>query len=278
LIKRGFPGSAKSTSNIVLNELEACGSEIWNASTHLIRSAQAAEHHEDGPVDCARASFLFRIFAFMLLDFAFQSRPKRQKDQDRLIRNLKVGIKACKVCLDAGELDLASTAIQKCGQYAATVAEESTLVQLTSECGNGSVKTGLDDHVVQLRLLRLTHAWRVERLDLAEHFYQEFLSNYKPSAALVEDAAELLHKIGTALLSRKLVEPAEKWLQRALSALGSYNIADLSQNAFELRLAISTSLGTHCSMSNECVDADVHSQLHDPRWLSSLVAASAKYD
>ena len=162
MIKRGFLASAKSASNTALTELESCGSEIWNASTHLIRSAQVAEDREHTATDGVRAGFLLRIFAFMLLDLAFLSRSKRQKDHDRLVRNLKVGIKACKACLDAGELGLASTAIQKCSQYAATVAEESPLVQLTGEGGNGSVKSGLDEHGAQLHLLRLTHAWRVE--------------------------------------------------------------------------------------------------------------------
>ena len=214
----------------------------------------------------------------MLLDFGFHSIPSRQKDEDRLVRNLKIGVKACKACLEAGELDLASTTIQKCGQYAAAVTEDSPLVQLTNEGDKDNVKASLDDQTAQLRLLRMAHAWRIERLDLAEHFYHEFLNTSKTSVALVEGAAELLYEIGRALLARKLEEPAEKWLQRALSTLKSCDVTQLDRDAFEMRLAISTSLSTHHGTSKECVDADLDSKMHDHERLGSLIAASAKSD
>lgn len=98
----------------------------------------------------------------------------------------------------------------------------------------------------------MVHAWRTERLDLAEHFYLEFFnSSPKSSVALAEGAAELLHNIGTALVSQKLQEPAEKWLQRALALLSSCDVTQLSPDAFEVRLAISVSLGKSNRMTHQ---------------------------
>lgn len=249
-MKNSFPTPTKNIPNSILSELETCGSEIWNASTHLRRSAQPQEIHDNPAKDSSRAGFLLRMFAFMLLDFTYQSSPRRQKDIDRLVRNLKIGLKACKACLEAGELDLASNCIQRCGQYAAAAAEDSPLVQLTDKENDNDARASLQDQMAQLRLLRLTHAWRIERLDLAEHFYLDISnSSAKPSIALVESAAELFHGMGKSLLARKLEESAEKWLRRALAMLYSCDVTQLSQDTVEIRLAISTSLGKSSRMA-----------------------------
>lgn len=185
---------------------------------------------------------LLRCYAFLLLDFAYQSCSKRNKDQDRLSRNFKVGLKACKACLDKDQLDVAAKLIHRCGQYAA--AEASPLVSLTKGAGQNDEEPHIEDLVSELRLLRAAHAWKVNRLDLAEHFYTEFANTQRSQASvLAEKAAELTHEIGAALLRQHTLEPAAKWLQRAVHALDASDVSQLSQDAPDLRLAITVSLG-----------------------------------
>lgn len=256
LIKTSFPNPTKIISNNTLSSLESCGSEIWNASTNIIRCAGRQEDrcaHDDYS---EHQGVLLRVFAFLLLDFVYQSSMKRRKGQDRLIRNLKVGMKACKSCLSAGELDLASSVIQKCGKHAAATSEASPLVQLTANGDRNGERAILDELISQLRLLRMTHAWRTERLDLAEHFFLEFSnSQFLRSANLSEFAAEALHEIGRSLSKNNQNELAQKWLQRALAALDSCEITQVSQDAVELRLAAIVSLGRSYKMSHS-IDQD----------------------
>jgi hypothetical protein len=261
----------------MLSNLESHGCEIWNASTNIIRGA---EQHEDAQVEAeqsARTAVLLRSFAFTLLDFAYQSSSKRQKDQAKLIRNLKVGVKACKSCLDNGEVDLASETIHRCGHYVSAATGESPLVNLINKGDTDDGRDVVEDLASEVRLLRMTHAWKIERLDLAEHFYHEFMSSqHRRLAPLIESAADVLHHIGRSLLKNKLEEPAVKWLQRVLATLDSCDVTQLSQDAFGVRLAASVSLGEHCNSVFDQPDTNVDSELLCSAWFTSLTSRSAE--
>ena len=185
----------------------------------------------------------------MLVDFAYQSRPKRQKDQDKLIRSFKIGLKACQHCLDKSETNLVQAAIQRCEEYVAAATGDSPLVQITKKTEDNDNRDTLKRLASEFGLLRITHAWRIERLDLAEHFYNDLSNHYLSEVpSLAENAADSLYQIGRSLLKRNLTEPAAGWLQRAVNALGTCDILQQSQEAFDLRLAISASLGEQCGM------------------------------
>ena len=248
LVKTPFPKLAKTTSTSTLSSLETYGREIWNASTNIIRGVEPRRGAHVEAEQSANTPILLRAFAFMLLDFAYQSCSKRQKDQDKLIRTLKLGVKACKSCLDNGELDLASETIQKCGHYVAAATGESPLVNLIDEVDKDEGRRIVDELATEVCLLRITHGWKVGRLDMAEHFYLEFATGARnpASAPLLESAADLLHQIGRSLLKNKMEELAVRWLQRALATLDSCDVTQLSQDASEARLAFSVSLGEHC--------------------------------
>lgn len=277
LVKTTFPTLAKTTSTAILSNLESRGCEIWNASTNIIRDADSHEDAQAEAEQSERTAVLLRFFAFTLLDFAYQSSSKRQKDQDKLIRNLKVGVKACKSCLDKGELDLASETIQKCGYYVAAASGGSPLVNLIDKSDKDHGRSIVEDLASEIRLLRMTHAWKTERLDLADHFYHDFTSSqYRRSAPLIESAAEVLHEIGRSLLKNKLEEPAMKWLQRVLAMLDSCDVTQLSQDAFDVRLAASASLGEHCSGVFHQPHTNVDSELLCSASFTNLTATSAK--
>ena len=179
----------------------------------------------------------------MLVDFAYQSLSKRQKDQDKLIRNFKIGLKACQHCLDKAEVDLVQAALQRCAEYAAVAVGESPLVQITIKTEDSDDRATLKRLTSEFGLLRMTHAWKSQRLDLVEHFYNDLSNSYLSEIPrLAETAAESLYQIGKSMLQRKLAEPGARWLQRAIDILDACDIAHLSQEAFELRLAISASL------------------------------------
>jgi tetratricopeptide (TPR) repeat protein len=95
-----------------------------------------------------------------------------------------------------------------------------------------------------LPLLQMTHAWKIGKFDAAEHHYNKIhVSQLSGSASLAEKAADLYYEAGKSLAQKNLHDTAIVWLERAISALDACESEDQSQDAGELRLAITSSLG-----------------------------------
>lgn len=175
---------------------------------------------------------------------AYQSSSKRQKAQEKLIRTFKLGLKACRYCLDNNELDLALQLLERCAEYVSAAEEESPVVKITKATDTSTEHSALKSLVSEFYLLRMTHAWRSKRLDIAEQFYSNLIrTRLDTSLNLAEKAADLLNEVGKSLTKQRLPKPAAKWLKRALDALNLGDAENLSQDALELRLSISAQLG-----------------------------------
>ena len=247
-IKKSFPKSSVNIPDAQTSELESAGCDIWNAATNLVRDAKTTDDASAAPPASVRFITLARVFAFMLLDTGYQSSLRQRKDTEKLVRNLKTGLKACRTCLNTGELELASIVIPKCAQYAESAAKESPLVQTTKQEDNDEQHRSTLAHLTsEICLLRLTHAWKVDRLELAEHFYNDFIDHgYRGALTSAVDAAELAYQIGKSLSKKHLPENAATWLERAVTLLDTGDIMELDPDAFELRLTISVALGKFC--------------------------------
>ena len=187
---------------------------------------------------------LLRVFAFLLLDTAQQASAKRAKDQEQLIRNFRIGIKAGRFCLDKGDTECASQVLERCAEHVRVAEEGSPLVSLTERDGDSGNRTALKSLISEFYLLRVTHAWKSERSDLADHFFKMIsISQLADSGNLSEKAASLFCEIGKSLSKKKDVECALLWLERGYSVLNACDLEHLSHDAGELRLAISAAFG-----------------------------------
>lgn len=104
---------------------------------------------------------------------------------------------------------------------------------------------GFETHALYRRLSsnyfveRVALAWRISRLDIAEHMYSRVdLSPEHLDPASAENIAERFYEIGRDRLGVKAFETASKWLSRAYDALSTQHLSRLSAEAGELRVCI----------------------------------------
>jgi hypothetical protein len=209
------------------------------------------ERHEHDSTTTTRAGDrllpILRTFAFLLITTAHRATARRSKDHDQQIRNFGIGVKATRSCLDRDELELALKLLESCAEHVSTADVESPLVRIANDMDEEvERKTKLAILNSKYYLLRMTHAWKSDRLDLAEHFFNKFSScatNHAPTVA--EMAAELCLDAGRSLSKRGPSETSIKWLERAISILDGCDIEQLSLDAGELRLSIVTAVGEY---------------------------------
>jgi hypothetical protein len=246
LVKHTLPLPSSSTNTETLQELDVLGCDLWNATTNILRGEE--EHGQPATSSHARSHSLLatlRAFAFLLLDTVYRSTGSRSKSPDERIRNFKVGLKACRFCLDNSDLELAQKILESCADYANVAVTDSPLIRTSHESNEASErKSKLAVLISQYYLLRMTHASKAQRLDLAEHFYSKFLISTSGHASeLAEMSANLCHDAGKALSRAGFADDAIKCQDRALAALDGCDVEHLSFDASELRLSITSALG-----------------------------------
>ena len=233
--------------------LDSLGSTIWNAATNLIR-------HEHSPpqssrqVDIDRLVVSLRVFAFQLLDYAYSASSKRSKDPSQRARNFKIGLKACRCCLERNELEHGLKILERCSEHVGSVDKGSPLVRLTNghEDSNNESEA-LDLLVCEFHLLRVMHAWKSKRMDIATLFSDKVDLDKMRTSSLAEKAADLYYEIAKSSLQSKQTEDAVQWLWKALTALDACDLEHQSDDAADLRLAICSRLGE--SLSRNALDS-----------------------
>lgn len=223
------------------SEFDARGTDLWNATTNLLRESEDQQQEprlrRDAPT---RTTVLLRVFAFRLLDIAYSISPKRTKDFEQRTRNLKLALKTCRTCLENDELDLCQKVLERCSDHVSLVEEESPLVRLTENSRNGDCMAKVRSLAAEFYLLRIMHAWKSGRLDVARHFVNKLEQH---AQGLREEAADLFYEIGKSLATESDTTGAVEWLERGLSTLDACETEQLSDGAADLRLSIGSKLG-----------------------------------
>lgn len=220
------------------------GCELWNAATNILREDENKRDPRIKNNDQTRFVVLLRVFAFFLINTAHHASSKRSKDRDRHRRNFKIALKACRFCLDKGELELAHKVLEKCSEHVSASKNDSPLVRISGSHEDDEHRAALRALVAEFYLLRVTHAWKIERFDLAEHHFNQIsVPQLSESASLAEKAADLFYEAGKSLFKKKLDDSAIIWLERAISALDTCDPERQSQDAGELRSTVTSSLG-----------------------------------
>ena len=280
-VKRSLPFPSSTALAGKSSILDSVGSQLWNATTNFLRDVDNEPDDSSKQRRHTRLVVLLRVFGYLLVDAAHNTSTRRTKDQDQRIRIFKIAVKACRFCLDAGEVELAMKVLERLSEYASSVEEDLPIVRI-SDAAHGDRaehEHALKQLVTEYYLLRMTHAWRTERYDLADHFYTKLNAHeLATSAPLAEKAADLFYEAGKALASSKLWDLATKWCERALNALAGCEIADLSHDAPELRLAVTATfvealLNAGSAESHERA-ASLVRQLEEAHGMSNRIAVA----
>lgn len=225
--------------------LDSLGSQLWNAATNLIREQEhqngSNHQHYDGP----RLAVLLRTFAFLLVDAAHHASSRRAKDHDQRVRSFKIANKAAKFCLERDDLELALKVFERSAEYVSQTEEDAPIVRIAEATDGRQDELGLTLQrlTCEYYLLRMTHSWRSDRFDMADHFFSKVNpGGFALSASLAEQAADLLHEAGKSLAAKHDEEAAARWCEKALSALDAVEPEDLTPDVTELRLAIVATL------------------------------------
>jgi len=205
------------------------GTELFNAATRANREA---------PDRCPGSIFaLLRAFAFSLLDATYRVDVKKGvQNNDSKIRVIAVSLKAARTCIEYGELDV-------CGQIFQAVADH---VASLADSGHGKDSDDDDsiDGVTRLMvsdfwILRATHSWKTNRIDLAEHFLKSVKvdADSDEGIAGIEKLADLRYEIGKEFLRKGDWQGAVAWLERSCNDLNQVEPSRLSPDTMELRMS-----------------------------------------
>lgn len=219
----------------LVEKMDELGRSIWNASIQLRQQN----------TDKSGILPLLRVFAFYLLDGAYQAVFKRgQSTGDNLIRILRVALKAGKICIDHSHLDLCTRLCERAAVHVELQDRERRppAKQLTNE--QAIQDSLLEELIAEYYLLRAALAWKLERVDAIDYWLSKVVIRGELSSAAerVEKKADLLYEMGKAALKPNQYEVAVKWLQRSRDVVDSIDRESLSPDFCELRVAIMSDL------------------------------------
>ncbi|KAF1989013.1 SPO22-domain-containing protein [Aulographum hederae CBS 113979] len=232
-----LPLPSTSTSLSIAKELDEKGTALWNHVTRLRR--------KDDALGDKRTLSLLRVFAFLVLDCGQQQQSSHKRKDDATsakakalmkvsasngVRLLKVGLKAATACLDIGELESCTRALERAAVWQDV---------LDKSEGNGRDEDVKGRLCSEYFVLRTALAWKQDRLDLTEHWFSKITKQGEtldPQAA--EKLADLLFEIGKDQMAKKNYEWAAKWLERAYDVLAEQELENLSEDSAELNMSI----------------------------------------
>ncbi|KPI44836.1 uncharacterized protein AB675_2353 [Cyphellophora attinorum] len=198
LCLQSLPLRSEDVSSEERSELHSMGLRLWNACCGLDRDVL-------GEKDRANKAKV-RAFASLLLESAWS---RSALSMEVHLKALNIGCLAARACLAHNDVPLANKVVE-------TVAPHDQQIQIALRDDMTKVYTTSGSSAVVFVLTRIALAWKQERLDLANHFYQ---SLYKSDSTLPNfhdgRAADLCLEIGVDLLDGGLYSAALEWLERA---------------------------------------------------------------
>jgi hypothetical protein len=158
---------------------------------------------------------------------------------------LKAALKTAQLCLDRNCIDFALKALELCSEQVEDITQKEPVVQICTKNTDSSDQNKLRiELVVQYFLLRTFHSFKIDRLDLANHFYVKFESYHQQySLRSREKAADLFYEIARSLAERAMPESALTWFERALAALTHLMPENESVEIAELSISVMISYG-----------------------------------
>lgn len=197
----------------------------------LRSTTDAEKDRQEGRLACS-----LKVFALSLIEAAYQSSSHRTDKPERKVRTFKIGLKAARYCLDRADLELANKAFERIAVYA------SAAERIESRHDDPFAEISME-HANHFYLLRVMHAWKSNRLDLAEHMYSRLSADQLLKPELAEKAIDLFLEIGKDLTKQKRPADGANWLERAHEIICACEPEALDNGASELGLSIVSALG-----------------------------------
>ncbi|KAI9741250.1 MAG: hypothetical protein M1834_002966 [Cirrosporium novae-zelandiae] len=207
-----------ATETSVYTEIHTKGIELWNLCTKLKWQSDSIEEIRFFSIVC--------VFAFLLLDCAQRTHWEISQN---FVRVFKAALKTTKACLEQKELDLSLKILERIAEYNDTLGKD----EIYASSENAALYHQLSNEYL---ILRITLAWRQDRLEFAEHMYNKLISSDRElDSKAAEILSGLLCQMGKDLLEKEQIKIAIKWLGRAYGILSAQELEKLSNDARELR-------------------------------------------
>ncbi|KAF2848838.1 SPO22-domain-containing protein [Plenodomus tracheiphilus IPT5] len=233
---RGLPLPSSSAASAKQGELDSLGTELWNLSTRLRRDDVGSGGKPKDEVSRRNhALCLLRAFSFLLLDSAGGSGVKKRARKSS-IRLLKIAMKAAKVCIEGNEFISATKILERAAEYQDALSQKVDAEETEEAALVNSLR-------VEYFALRMTLAWRQDRMDTAEHMFKKCIQLKATLACnIAETLADLMYEIGKDALAKRNYEVAVRWLGRTYDTIGDQDMERLSPEMGELRLSTMQSI------------------------------------
>lgn len=238
-IKQPFPSNNAVALASKSSEFDVQGSALWNAATKIVRDLAQDDSNDASAqtIDLPRVGSLLRAFAFFMLDSAHNPSSRRTKDLEQRVRNFKIALKASRCCLESNAIEVALKILETCSKHVATWEDASPVMRMHNT-EHDSEEFNVSRMLTEYFLLRMLHASRSGRHDLANHFFLKADVRGNGQSRLSETAAELCYDIGRSQMQERNREHALSWLDRAHGLLDSDNSEFTLTENEDLRLAI----------------------------------------
>lgn len=245
-IKQSLPLITTPFSAGKASKFDSLGTDLWNHSAQPIHGDDLSCDPQATATDKAQFGVLVRVFALLLLDTAHRSSTHRSQDPDQKVRLLKIALRTSRLCLNKDALELAIQALEICSQNVTESSEPPPLLCITHTPNAEETEDEAYCKVLtgEYYLLRLMHAWKSNRLDLADHFFAKFDAlKITKATELTVKKADLFDEIAKSLAKTKRLQYASKWSERAFLALEKCDEEATTQEVAELKLCVGVSFG-----------------------------------
>lgn len=220
-------------------DFDKLGTQLWNAAIRL--KDQSSPIFTTWP----RLESQLRVLAFIQLDTAQRAYVKHgsKKSSQNVIRVVKTGIKAARMCINANELNLCIRLFEKVAEYVEHQQAPPTDFKRNNE--ENEAQDMLKELTADYYLLRGTAAWKQDKPDTVAFWLMRVILH--PERAdmlhLAEKKADLTYEVGKAALKKKQFDNAVRWLSQSYEVFDDIDSELLSSDCCDLRLVVMLDLG-----------------------------------
>lgn len=215
------------------------GTQLWNVAIRL--KDQSSPMFKTWPM----LESYVRALAFFHLDLAQKGHVKNSShtSTQNIVRVVKTGLKAVRVCIDAGSLDLCTSLFMSIAEYVEHRQDpppEYKRAQHENEAMDMLRELSADYY-----LLRGTLVWKQDKVTNVDFWLAKVIlvPHKQGMLHLAERKADLMYEIGQAAFQKKQYESAIQWLERSYAVFDDIEPDMLSADFCDLRLAVILDLG-----------------------------------
>ncbi|KAI4848171.1 hypothetical protein E4T45_06456, partial [Aureobasidium sp. EXF-8846] len=215
-------------------EFDSFGTQIWNAAIRL--------KDQSDPIlkTWPQLEPQLRVLACFLLNTAQQSYVKHgtKKSSQNLVRILKTALKAARICIDSGALDLCTMLFEKVAEHVEH--KQDPPPEHKRDKQESEAQEMIKELTADYYLLRATTSWKQNKLDNVNFWFTKvvLLPNRSDMLHLAEKKADLAYEVGKSAIQKKQFASAVRWLDQSFQIFQNFDQELLSSDFCDLRLVV----------------------------------------